>query len=149
MAESRETPKETERHNTKRESPRPARTVETEQLVVTLSVPTGEIVKVEKLERGGHRRELTDEEYVGLAVDDETDKLEETLEDAYEAGVADALGENDVDGEDDGHEAFERLAVGRLLVRKKLRRELRRRLMRRAVWRQMLKRELLRRTVRP
>jgi hypothetical protein len=99
-------------------------------LVLTLSSATGEIVKVEKLDQGGQRHELSEEEYAELA-DDETDELVAALEEAYEAGVADALDEDGVDDADDEELALQRLVVGRLLVRRLLQRELRRLLVRR------------------
>jgi hypothetical protein len=131
MAEGRKT----DTHNSRREKPRTAAADETEQLLVTLSAATGEIVKVEKLDPGGKRHELSDGEYAALAVDDETDEIEAALEEAYAAGVGDALGEDDEDGADDEEDALRRLAVGRLLVRGMLRRGLRRRLIRRAIQR--------------
>jgi hypothetical protein len=100
--------------------------------MLTLSVATGEIVRVEKVEHGGKRHELSDGEYAELVVDDETGEIEAALEEAYEAGLEDALGENDGDGAAaDEVLALRRLAVGRLLVRGMLRRGLRRRLLHR------------------
>jgi hypothetical protein len=160
MAEARgsprDSPRETEAPASKREAPKagpngetPATkreasptipTGETEQLVLTLSVATGEIVNVEKLDPAGQRHELTEAEYAKLAVDDVTDELEATLEEAYETGVADAL------GEDAEELALRGLVVGRLLVRGMLRHELGRQLLRRAIRRQILKRGLSRRS---
>jgi hypothetical protein len=158
MAEARGSPRETETPASKREAPQhgpggeaPASkreaskatlAGETEQLVLTLSVATGEIVNVEKLDQAGKRHELSDDDYAELAVDDVTDELEVALEDAYERGLADAL------GEDTEELALRRLVVGRLLVRGMLRHELGRQLLRRAIRRQILKRGLLRRSVR-
>jgi hypothetical protein len=130
----------TETPSSKREKPRATSGEETEQILLTLTVPTGEIVKVEKVEHGGKRHELSDGEFAELAVDDETDELEAALEEAYEAGVEDALAEDGDDGVGDEELALRRLAVGRLLVRGMLRRGLRRRLIRRAVRRDVLKR---------
>ena len=48
-------------------------THETEQLLLTLSAATGEIVRVEKLDPGGKRHELSDGEYAELAVKKEPD----------------------------------------------------------------------------
>ena len=114
---------------------------ETEQLVLTLDVATGEIVNVEKLDRSGHRHELTEAEYAELAADDVTDELEATFEEAYESAVADAL------GEDAEELALRRLVGGHLLVRGMLRHELGRQLLRRAIRRQIVKRGMLRRSV--
>jgi len=158
MAEARGSPRESETPASKREAPRagpggetPASkreasratpAGETEQLVLTLSVETGDIVNVEKLDQAGKRHELSEDDYAELAVDDVTDELEAALEEAYETGVVDALGE-------DGEElALRRLVVGRLLVRGMLRHELGRQVLRRAIRRQILKRGLPRRSAR-
>src|SRR5262245_40900818 len=131
MVDARET------SGSRREGPRPAPAGETEQLVLTLSAATGEIVKVEKLDQAGKRHELSEIEYAELAVDDQTDELEAALEEAYEAGIGDALGEDD-DGANGDEPALRRLVVGRLLVRGMLRRGLRRRLLRRAIRRRIV-----------
>jgi hypothetical protein len=117
----------------------------TEQLLLTLSVATGEIVRVEKLDPAGKRHELSEGEYAQLAVDDGADELDAALEEAYEAGVEDALGEDGEDEPGDEELALRRLAVGRLLVRGMLRRGLRRRLVRRAIRREVLERGSARR----
>jgi len=158
MAEARGSPREPDSPASRREAPRAASAGETpaskreasratpagetEQLVLTLSVETGEIVNVEKLDQAGKRHELSEDEYAKLAVDDVTDELETALEEAYETGVADAL------GEDTEELAIRRLVEGRLLVRGMLRHELGRQLLRRGIRRQILKRELLRRSMR-
>ena len=136
MADARETPRDSGGSGSRREGARAAPTVETEQLMLTLSVATGEIVRVEKVEHGGKRHELSDGEYAELVVDDETGEIEAALEEAYEAGLEDALGENDGDGAADEVLALRRLAVGRLLVRGMLRRGLRRRLLHRTTRRE-------------
>jgi hypothetical protein len=132
MVDARET------SGSRREGPRPAPAGETEQLLLTLSAATGEIVKVERLDKAGKRHELSEIEYAELAVDDQTDELEAALEQAYEAGVGDALGEDDDDGANGDEPELRRLVVGRLLVRGTLRRGLRRRLLRRAIRRRIL-----------
>ena len=153
MVEARETPKDADMPNSRREGSRAGSSgeaaasrreasragpaSETEQLLVTLSVATGEIVKVEKLDQAGKRHELSEIEYAELAVDDQTDELEAALEEAYEAGIGDALGEDD-DGANGDEPALRRLVVGRLLVRGMLRRGLRRRLLRRAIRRRIV-----------
>jgi hypothetical protein len=158
MAEARGSPREGEATASKREAPRasPAGETtgskreasratpagETEQLVLTLSVGTGEIVNVEKLDQAGKRHELSEDEYAELAVDDVTDELEAALEEAYEAGVVDALGEDGVEL------AHRRLVVGRLLVRGMLRHELGHQVLRRAIRHQILKGGLPRRSAR-
>jgi hypothetical protein len=131
-----------EASGSKRGGPQATPVGDTEQLVITLSVATGEIVNVEKIDRAGRRHELTDEDFAELAVDDVTDELDAALEDAYDTGLADAL------GEDAEELALERLVAGRLSVRTMLRNELGRELLRRAFRRQTLKRGLQRRSTR-
>jgi hypothetical protein len=137
--------KHSDTSGSRRENARTAVASETEQLLLTLSVATGEIVKVEKLDQGGKRHELSAGDYAELADDDDTDELEAALEEAYEVGVGDALGEDNEEGDGGEELALRRLAVGRLLVRGMLRRGLRRRLLRRAIRREVLKRGAVRR----
>jgi hypothetical protein len=154
MAEARDSPREPETPASRREAPKsgsggqaPASkreasqappAGETEQLVLTLSVATGEIVNLQKLDPAGKRHELSEDDYAELAGDDVTDEFETALEEAYETGLADAL------GEDVEELALRRLVVGRLLVRGMLRHELGRQLLRRAIRGQIVKRGLRR-----
>jgi hypothetical protein len=142
MSESKGSPKDAESSAARRGASKSAKDGDTEQLVLTLSVATGEIVKVEKIDPSGQRHELTDDEFAELAIDDVTDELEAALEDAYETGVVDAL------GEDAEELSLRPTAVSRLLVRGMLRNELGRHILRRAIRRQILKREMQRRTAR-
>ena len=68
---------------------------EIEQLVVTFNVAMGEIVKVEKVDKAGKRQELTEEECAKLAGQDEVEEIEAALEEAFEAGVAVVLGDDE------------------------------------------------------
>src|SRR5262245_4345335 len=63
MVDAREAPKGPEASASRREEPRTSPAGATEQLVLTLSAATGEIVKVEKLDGTGKRHELSEEEY--------------------------------------------------------------------------------------
>jgi hypothetical protein len=112
--------------------PRAASTEETEQIVVTVSPQRGEILKVEKIERPGHRRELTEEEFAALAGEDEEEELEAAVEEAYTAGVLDALGEEDEE-EDEEETALRQFILGRAVGRQLLRRGLRRLILHRAL----------------
>lgn len=142
MAEARGNAKEPETPSSKRQASKSTLAGETEQLVLTLNVATGEIVNVEKIDPSGKRHELSEDEYARLADEDVTDELEATLEEAYETGVEDAL------GEDTEELALRRSVVGRLLVSGMLRHELGRQLLRRAIRRQVLKRGLQGRSAR-
>lgn len=116
--------------------PRASSPEETEQIVVTVSTQKGEIVKVEKIERPGHRRELTDDEFADLVNEDELEELEAAVEEAYTAGVMDALGEEDEaedEAEDEDETALRKFVLGRAVGRQLLRRGLRRLILRRAL----------------
>ena len=88
---------------------------EIEQLVVTFNAAMGEIVKVEKVDKTGKRQELTEEECAKLAGQDEVEEIEAALEEAFEAGVAVVLGdedEKDAEDDDDEERALRQLLIG-------------------------------------
>src|SRR6516165_12310888 len=64
---------------------------ETQKIVVTLNVAKGEVVKVEALDGAGEHRELSQKEFAEIAGEDELADLEDALEEAYAAGVNDAV----------------------------------------------------------
>jgi hypothetical protein len=64
-------------------------------LTFTIDARTGQIVKVESLDESGTPRELSDEEKANLAKEGMGDKLEEIVEQAFEAGIACVLGGGD------------------------------------------------------
>ena len=115
----------------------------TRQLLFTLDAATHQVIKVETVTRTGAHRELSERQSAELMGDDDLDSLESAIDEAYEAGVAEGLGEAE-NAEDDEELALEQLlidpgvelqllqrGIGRLLVRKVLlRRLLRRRLAR-------------------
>jgi len=98
------------------------------QIVVTLSGETGEITKIEKFETTGRRSELSSQEFLELADEDDADEIEAVVDEVYRTAVADAMGEEEDDEED---LEFRRMLVGRLFVRRMLRRGARRMLVRR------------------
>src|SRR4026209_64642 len=63
------------------------------EVVVTLSIANGNVVKIEKLEKSGQRHQIPEEELAVLIGEDEMDDLGSVLEEAYVAGVGDAIGE--------------------------------------------------------
>ena len=102
---------------------------EEQQVVVTIN--SGRIVKVEKVDKSGKRQELAEEDLTKLAGEDELEEIESSLEESFEAGVAVALGEEyDVDEADEDEE--ER-SVRRLLLGGLLRRKVRQRILQRMV----------------
>jgi hypothetical protein len=69
----------------------------------TLDPDTGEIVKVEGVDRAGKRHDLSAEERASL-VAGEPRTIETVLEQAFEAGIACVLGDEAADDEDDAGE---------------------------------------------
>lgn len=61
----------------------------------TIDAKTAQIVKFESLDESGARHELSDEEKLSLAKEGSGDRLEEIVEQAFEAGIACVLGEGD------------------------------------------------------
>ena len=144
MAEPVESGRERESAASRREPSRLGSADETEQLVLTVSTATGDILKIEKVDKAGKREELSDAQSAELAGDDEIEEIEAGLEEAFEAGLAAALGEDDDDVEDDG-EAIQRLLIGQLIGRRAGLRGLRRRFMHRLLLRRLLRRKMLQR----
>ena len=105
------------------------------QIIVTLSLPKGEVVRVEKFAKSGKRHEVSQKEFAALAGRDEMDDLGAALEEIYAAGISDAMDDafddfSDTDEIDRfilqeaaGRE-FARRGVRKLIVRKVLRRGL-------------------------
>jgi hypothetical protein len=102
----------------------------TEQLVLTIETPSRRVVKIERVSEDGAHQELSEEECAKLAGEDEVEELDAALEEAFEAGAAAALGEDDEDEDDQGTMIRRRLRH-RLLTRLLLRRLIRRRLLER------------------
>jgi len=144
MPEPAETGRDRESAASRREPSRFGSADETEQLVLTISSATGDILKIEKVDKAGKREELSDERSAELAGDDEIEEIEAGLEEAFEAGLSAALGEDDEDVEDDG-QAIERLLIGQLIGRRVGLRALRRRFLHRLLLRRLLRQKMLRR----
>jgi hypothetical protein len=62
--------------------------------VFTIDANTARIVKFETVDEGGARRELSREEKAALIHKDNEGRIEEVLEQTFEAGIACALGED-------------------------------------------------------
>jgi len=107
---------------------------ETRQIVVTLHASNGGVIKVESLDEDGERTEVSEKEFAVLAGEDELDYLETALEEAYAAGVGDAIDESV--GADDEDEEYENS-----ILREVAARELLRSGVRRLIWRRALKRD--------
>jgi hypothetical protein len=61
--------------------------------VFTIDADTAQIVKFERVDASGGRRELSQEEKTALIGKGGEDRIEEVLEQAFEAGIACALGD--------------------------------------------------------
>lgn len=116
----------------------------TRDLVLTLSVPEGDVVKVEMLDKSGQRRELSEEEFADLAGEDEE---EISPEEAYAAGITDAGEEDDFELNEEG--AADEEALERFILRDMIARQLIRRGVRRFILRRLHKREMSRSRGRP
>src|SRR5262245_35174491 len=60
-------------------------TPDARQIVLTLSVPDGDVLKVETIDKSGHRHAMPEEEFMALAGDDDAEDLGAVLEGAYTA----------------------------------------------------------------
>ena len=114
------------------------------RIVVTLSLPKGDVVKVEKLAKSGQRHKVSEREFSALAGKDEMEDLGAALEEIYAAGITDAI---DNDLADDGLDEDEQ--VERFILREAAGREFARRGLRRLIVRKVLRRELVRRRMHP
>jgi hypothetical protein len=139
VVESKEGTRNGESATGKKHSPRPGPTEDPEQLVLTLGGSGGEIVKVERMDKAGQRRELSEAEFAELAGGEELDNLEAALEEAFGAGILAVLGEEDED-ENEEEAALRRLLLAQLLGRRMVRPVLRRLLLRRALRRRLIER---------
>lgn len=110
---------------------------QTEQLVLTIDAGSGDVAKVERIDKAGNRHELSDDELAKLAGEDEIEELEAALEEAFETGAAAALGEDEEDEEEEeGAGATLKHQLRRqLLMRLLLRRLIRRRVLQRRLQR--------------
>jgi hypothetical protein len=68
------------------------------ELVVTVRVAGGEIVKIAALKASGERRELTEQEFADLAANGEEESLVAALEEAYAAGAEDSSDASGAEG---------------------------------------------------
>jgi hypothetical protein len=101
----------------------------TKELVLTLSIPDGEVVKVETLEKSGQRQELSEEAFAELAGEDEGEEI--SPEEAYAIGITDAS-EDELEFDETGdEEEIERFILREMVARQLLRRGVRRFILRR------------------
>ena len=116
---------------------------EMKQLVVTINPAMGGIVKVEKIDKDGKHEELSDEECARLVGEDEVDEIQDAIDEAFEAVVMSAIGDEDEaerenDDEDEEEKAIRRFLINDLLIP----RAVRRRVLHRLLLSRMLRRRL-------
>ena len=135
----------TKKYRSLRVTHRPQRTqTAIRELVLTLSVPDGDVVKVETLEKSGRRHQLSEEQFSELAGDDESHEI--SLEEAYAASIADPTEEEfGLDEEEDGKEE----EIERSILREIVARQLLRHGVFRFILGSLQRRELIRRRARP
>jgi len=112
----------------------------------TIDASTGQVVKFEVLDRSGARRELSDEEKANLASEG-SDRLEQALEEAFEAGIDCILGNED--GHDDNEESDQDAQLRHLLLTPLFKHSSARRLLRREVLSRVILGTLIQHSMQP
>ena len=145
MAINREEPEknpahEREHHGSKREKARPAAGEAIEQLIFTMRVATGAVIKIEKIDPSGKRHEVREKETVALVGKDNVHEIEAALDEAFEAGISSVLEPSS--DEEPLEETEEETELRRVLLSRLIGRGIRRRLQRRLVDRLVLSRAL-------
>ena len=100
-------------------------------VALTLDAATGRVVKIEGVDTAGARHELSEDAKARLAKPEVSATLQGVVEEAFEAGIACALGEQA--GEADPPESEEDAELSRMLLRSLLERSAARRFMKREV----------------
>jgi len=121
----------------KHETGRPAESTEIEQIIFTMRTPAGEVIKLEKIDVGGNRRELSKEEIANLVGKNEVSEIEDALDEAFEAGIRSLL---DPIEDDESPETGDEVALRRELLTLIVGAGVRRRLQRRIAERLLLSR---------
>ena len=117
-------------------TPRPEKKhLETKEIVLTLTAPNGDVIRIEALEKSGQRRELSDDEFSALAGKDAVD-LGDAIEHAYATGIADALQDDEDEESEDESEILRRFILKVAAGRQVLRRGAHKLIVRRALHRQ-------------
>jgi hypothetical protein len=136
---------EHEDHSSRRERTRHSPAAEgtghqTFQLVFTLSAPSGAVVKIEKIDATGKRREVAMNETLTLVGEGNSHAIEAVLDEAFEAGISSVVEAGHAD--DDDMESEEDTELRRVLLTGMVGAEIRHRLQRRLVQRLALSRTL-------
>lgn len=128
-----------EHHDARRERTRHS-AQETEQIIFTVNSMTGAIVKVEKIDSHGKRREFPKDETAALASKDTVHEIEVALDEAFEAGITSVL---EPESDDDANGILpEEIELRHALLKGIIGSSIRRRLQRRLVQRLLLSKAL-------
>ena len=126
-----------------RAAPRTSTETAATQLLITLSGPESDVVRVETLDKSGKKRELPADDFATLVGDHDVEDLLPVLEQAYMAGFADAS--RDVfDPDDERHHETDQDDIEMAVVRGVASQRLIRRGVRRLILARLLKREIQR-----
>ena len=87
---------------------------ETEQIIITRNVSTGEVVNVETIDASGRRGELSAELAGKIAGSDEIAEIAAAIDEAFDSGVSMLLEE--MTDQEEGGDDEERVAILRLLM---------------------------------
>jgi hypothetical protein len=115
-------------------------------LAFTIDANTAQIVKLESLDAGGGRHELSDEEKTSLVHPGGEGRLEEVLERAFEAGIDCVLGGSDADS---SKESEEEAKLRHLLLTPLIERSPAKRLLQREVLNRAMLETLIQHSMRP
>jgi len=128
-------PRDREQPTPKQEPARFSVGESTEQIIFTMRAPTGEVVKVEKIDVRGNRREISKEEIAGLVNESEKNEIEEALDEAFEAGICSLLDPRSEveESPETGEEVALRRELLTLIVGAGARRRLQRRIVQRLI----------------
>jgi hypothetical protein len=110
----------------------------TEQIIFTMQAPAGKVVKVEKIDVGGNRHELSKEEIADYVGKNEVSEIEDALDEAFEAGICSLLDPRSA--AEESSETADEVALRRELLTLIVGAGARRRLQRRIVQRLILSR---------
>ena len=133
-------PHEREHHGAKRERGRNGTAEDTTQLIFTLNTATGAVIKIEKIDEAGKRREVQKDETLKLVGKDNFHEIEAALDEAFEVGISSVF--EPEHEEEEGADSEEEMELRRVLLAGIVGRNVRRRLQRKLVQRLILSQTL-------
>jgi hypothetical protein len=140
-------PDDTERENPSSERKQKPSGTQPELYAITFDAGTGEVVKIERIDANGVRRDLSESDRTRLAAEKNEGRLGGIIEQAFEAGIACVLGGRaDLDDERESEEEAElrRLLLRQLIEHSPAARYMQRDVMSRAALRTLIQANLAR-----